>query len=932
MPSSSSLRAVSALFMGVCVCAAAQAQLGAAFSYQGFLRLQGEPVEGTVDFEFRLWDAATQGQSFGKGVSLFDVPVSDGVFTVVLNQDGEFGQSAFDGGQRWLEISVRTPAGSGDFTTLTPRQPITPVPYAVHAVSGGSGGGGDSVWDLNGTSAYYLGGNVGIGISIPLTKLHVSGGDFLLDRGASTGNVTRSLTLGGARNINTAPVASLRFQNYDSGNGLADYVGAQIDSWNSSSIDSGDLRFLTNEGAGAGPLERMRITHTGLVGVGTTAPDSPLSIRAAADGGLLGFRDASDAAMWKVFIGDNGALSLTQGSPANQLDQSNATPGLFDCGLSPAAGPWQSFTSGLSGSLTSVELYLFSSVAADWDVDIFSGQGTGGTLLAQASVFFGPTNGAFASFIFAAPATLVAGQQYTIRLVGPANQSWEQDCTGGYAGGTSSSPSGGDAGFRTYVGTGGGLTIAPGGVVSAASFVGDGSGLTNVGQQWSESGADIFYDGGNVGIGATAPDYRLTIASDDQLVLRLDSSDTIGTRLRLNNTAEEGRIFDFVSTASGNANGGGKLLVVDNTAALTRMTIDSAGNVGIGTTDPEHALEVVGDSALTRGAETGSLTRTLTLGGARNTNADSFATLQFQNYDSGNGLVDYVGAAIESGNATAEDSGDLRFLTNAGDGAAATERLRIDSAGNVGIGTSAPTQKLEVSGTVKATSFIGTGSTGVSGDVVTSGNGTFKGVSGRVTGTTGTPTKYGVYGEVDTSVGTRYAGWFQGNVNVSGTLSKSGGSFKIDHPLDPANKYLSHSFVESPDMMNVYNGNITTDARGYATVTLPDWFEALNRDFRYQLTVIGSFARVMVAEEVRDNAFVIRTQEPNVKVSWQVTGIRRDAWAESNRIPVEEPKPDAEVGSYLHPELHGQPAERRVDRHLEAQGADDVDAAETNER
>ena len=57
-------------------------------------------------------------------------------------------------------------------------------------------------------------------------------------------------------------------------------------------------------------------------------------------------------------------------------------------------------------------------------------------------------------------------------------------------------------------------------------------------------------------------------------------------------------------------------------------------------------------------------------------------------------------------------------------------------------------------------------------------------------------------------------GYFAGNLNVGGTLTKGGGSFKIDHPLDPANKYLSHSFVESPDMMNIYNGNVTTDRRG----------------------------------------------------------------------------------------------------------------------
>jgi hypothetical protein len=73
-----------------------------------------------------------------------------------------------------------------------------------------------------------------------------------------------------------------------------------------------------------------------------------------------------------------------------------------------------------------------------------------------------------------------------------------------------------------------------------------------------------------------------------------------------------------------------------------------------------------------------------------------------------------------------------------------------------------------------------------------------------------------------------FAGDFIGTLRVTDSLSKGGGSFKIDHPLDPANKCLSHSFVESPDMLNIYNGNITTDEKGEATITLPEWFEALN--------------------------------------------------------------------------------------------------------
>src|SRR5262245_53877261 len=113
-------------------------------------------------------------------------------------------------------------------------------------------------------------------------------------------------------------------------------------------------------------------------------------------------------------------------------------------------------------------------------------------------------------------------------------------------------------------------------------------------------------------------------------------------------------------------------------------------------------------------------------------------------------------------------------------------------------------------------------------------------------------------------------------------------------------------------MKNVYDGNVTTDANGDATIPLPDYFEALNRDFRYQLTVIGSFAQAIVAEKIKDNRFRIRTSAPGVEVSWQVTGIRRDAWAEKNRIPVEVQKSDGERGFYVHPEAFDQPEAKNI--------------------
>lgn len=212
--------------------------------------------------------------------------------------------------------------------------------------------------------------------------------------------------------------------------------------------------------------------------------------------------------------------------------------------------------------------------------------------------------------------------------------------------------------------------------------------------------------------------------------------------------------------------------------------------------------------------------------------------------------------------------------------------------------------------------------------VVASGNGnSIRAIEGVHTGS-GTSSNVGVYGESNSAgagngtgvygvggyIGVRgaggtYAGYFSGNVHVTGTLSKAGGSFKIDHPQDPENKFLIHSFVESNEMMNVYNGNVFTDEDGFATITLPDYFETLNKDFRYQLTVVGTFAQAIIKEKIADNKFVIQTNQPNVEVSWQVTGVRQDPWAKANPIVDEQVKEGNEKGKYLNPELYGKAEE-----------------------
>ena len=222
------------------------------------------------------------------------------------------------------------------------------------------------------------------------------------------------------------------------------------------------------------------------------------------------------------------------------------------------------------------------------------------------------------------------------------------------------------------------------------------------------------------------------------------------------------------------------------------------------------------------------------------------------------------------------------------------------------------------------TAFSGAGEfvghIGVVGVATPSGNGGY-GAAGFATGPNGIGVlghgaAYGIYSDGHAHV--------QGNLHVTGTITKGTNNFKIDHPLDPANKYLSHSVVELPDMKNVYDGNVVTDVDGVAVVELPSYFEALNRDPRYQLTVIGSFADAQIAEEIADNRFTIMTEEPNVKVSWQVTGIRQDAFAEAHPIVVEEEKAVADRGRYLHPAEHGQPETMGIGTHVAAQAGTDV--------
>ena len=265
---------------------------------------------------------------------------------------------------------------------------------------------------------------------------------------------------------------------------------------------------------------------------------------------------------------------------------------------------------------------------------------------------------------------------------------------------------------------------------------------------------------------------------------------------------------------------------------------------------------------------------------------------------SGSGMDGGLGITATGGNAdpTSDDAfGGSGVLAQGGMGLGASGGVEAWADGGYGING--------------GTGAVGSGGDGIDTQVGSDGPGGYF-IGGNAT----------LYGDgVDVVPGSGYAASFDGDVNINGALSKGGGSFKIGDPLDPANKYLYHSFVESPDMMNVYNGNVVLDASGEAVVDFPEWFGVLNRDFRYQLTCIGGFAPVYVAEEISSNRFKIAGGRPGLKVSWQVTGIRQDAWANAHRIPVEEEKEPRLRGYYIHPELYGAPPEKQIEwaRHPE---------------
>jgi hypothetical protein len=410
---------------------------------------------------------------------------------------------------------------------------------------------------------------------------------------------------------------------------------------------------------------------------------------------------------------------------------------------------------------------------------------------------------------------------------------------------------------------------------------------------------------GNVGIGATiSPSYKLDVEHGGSTGIRSKSTSSFSV---VDIDAQSGdAALRFQKAGVGQWNtrnrpaddyyeifelgGGGSRMVIQ----------DGTGNVGIGATvAPAYKLDV----------EHGGST------GIRSKSTSSFSVVDID-AQSGDAALRFQKAGVNQWNVRNRPADDYFEIFELGGGGS---RVVIqDATGNVGIGaTIAPAYKLDVEHggstgirSKSTSSFSVVDIDGQSGDAALR----FQKAGVNQWNTRNNPAtddyqifELGGGGErmrIDNTTGKV---WVNGDFTVVGVKA-----FTMDHPLDPANKTLMHVAAESNEVINFYSGNVITDATGKAVVSLPDYYEALNKDSRYQLTVIGSFAQAIISKEVAGNKFEIATSVPNVKVSWEVKGVRNDAHMRKTPFVAVQDKSAAQKGKYVDPAAYDQPESKRI--------------------
>ena len=410
---------------------------------------------------------------------------------------------------------------------------------------------------------------------------------------------------------------------------------------------------------------------------------------------------------------------------------------------------------------------------------------------------------------------------------------------------------------------------------------------------------------GNVGIGeTTSPSYKLDVLHGGSTGIRSRSSASFSV-VDIDATSGDAALrFQKAGVNQWNMRNrpaDDYLEIFELGGGGSRMVIqDATGNVGIGeTTNPSYKLDVL------HGGSTG----------IRSRSSGSFSVVDIDG-QSGDAALRFQKAGVNQWNVR-NRPGDDYFEIFELDGGGSRVVIQ-DATGNVGIGeTTAPAYKLDVlhSGSTgirsrSSASFSVLDIDGQSGDAALR----FQKAGVNQWNTRNNPSTddYQIFEPGGGGERMRIENT-TGKVVVNGDFTVVGvKAFTMDHPLDPENKILMHAAVESNEVINSYSGNVTSDASGKVVVNLPDYFGAINKDFRYQLTVVGTFAQAIISKEITNNQFEIATSIPNVKVSWEVKGVRNDLHMKKFPFVADQEKSTSQKGKYWDPSVYNQAESKGV--------------------
>jgi hypothetical protein len=847
-------------------------------NYQGYLTdTLGIPVDDTLDMTFKIFDASSAGSELWSEMQT-NVPIERGVFSVILGGSTQIPDSVFsDFTNTWLELTLEGPQ------TLSPRTRITAVGYAYTSTYSDTAeyalaGAADNDWLISGNDQYSgVSGNVGIGVTSPLEKLDVDGAV-----NTSTSYKIEGYTMLSYINLNNTFVG----------------IGAGENSTTSSKNNTflGDSAGFSNTSGNNNTFLGHNAGHSNTIGnntfIGTAA-------------GAFNTTGAKN-----TFVGFQTGLYNTTG-------HDNAFSG-YEAGLSNASGYCNTFT-GTEAGYCDTSGYC----------NTFTGCGSGYFNVDGFKNTFSGHRAGYSNTI---------GRHNTFT----GNEAGYNNTTGLY-----NVFSGGETGLNnttgisnTFIGYGAGYNNTGG---DSSVFIGHHAGFNETGSNRlyianGQNDANVLiygeFDNQRVGIGTTNPTQELHVQGNARITGALyDSNNETGTSGQVLSTTGSG--IDWVNVAADNdwiVSGGivypsgnyGLSMRSGNTMyGIHNYThVDFGVACTTGTTPSYSAYCTVGGG--NNNAATGNYTTVsggtsnsghghgATIGGGYdNSTTNDYATV------GGGAINSAVYAATVSGGYYNHATGQFAVICG-GDHNTATSNYAFAGGGqsNTASGVystigGGQENAATYSHTVVSGGYSNTAGyfyAAVGGGLMNSASGSGAAIAGGIADTASADNSFAANDNSNASHTNSAA--FNGQTTTAtgqtrvGALSKASGTFTIDHPLDPEHKILNHYFVESPDMSNTYSGSVVLNANGRARVDLPDYFDALNRNPRVQLTGVGSADVVYVAEDFQSNQFTIGGK-PGMKVYWTVIADRKDQSAEITRVimPVEQHKDGDLAGRSLDDEF-----------------------------